>query len=66
MPPYFPSNGLTVAEATVYRFVERATRLYEQEPGEPCGPSRLGLYVQRWIRWTRAGLFDLHLQHHLS
>ncbi len=31
-------------------------RLYEQEPGEPFGSARLGLYVQRWVRWTRACL----------
>ena len=29
---------------------ERASRLYEQEPGEPCSSSRLGQYVQRWVR----------------
>lgn len=29
----FTPDGLGVAEKTVQRFVERATRLYEQEPG---------------------------------
>jgi hypothetical protein len=34
----------------------RAVQLYEQEPGEPCGSTRLGEYVQRWVRWAGAGL----------
>ena len=41
---------------TVDKFVDRALRLYEQEPGEPCASSRLGAYVQRWGRWVQAGL----------
>ncbi len=28
----------------------------KQEPGEPCGSSRLGLYAQRWVRWAQSGL----------
>ena len=39
---HFSRTGLTVAEATIERFVERATRLYEQDRKEPSGPSRLG------------------------
>jgi len=54
----FTPDGLGVAEKTVERFVERATRLYEQEPGEPCGSSRFGEYVKRWFCWVRAGLGD--------
>ena len=33
-----------------------AAWLYEQEPGEPFDSSRLGEYVQRWVRWVEAGL----------
>ncbi len=55
---HFSPDGLSVAEKTVERFVERATRLYEQEPGEPCGSSRFGEYVTRWLRWVRGGLGD--------
>ncbi len=40
---------LTVARETLKRFVSHATRLYEQGPGEPCGSSRLGSYVRRWV-----------------
>ncbi len=34
-------------------FVERATRLYEQEPEAAFASARLGLYVRRWVRWAR-------------
>jgi hypothetical protein len=53
---HFSPKGLTAAKETLKRFVSRATRLYEQEPGEPYDSSRLGLYVERWLR---AGLRDL-------
>ena len=53
---HFDRERLTVAKATVERFVERATRLYEQGPGEPEGSHRLGMYVRRWAQWVRAGL----------
>ena len=53
---HFSRDGLTVAKKTVDKFVERAIRLYEQEPGEACASSRFGLYVRRWVRWTGAGL----------
>ncbi len=39
---------LTLAQATVERFLERAHRLYEQEQGKPEGFPRLGAYVRRW------------------
>lgn len=49
---------LGVAQKTVERFVERARRLYEQEPGGGLASSRLGRYVQRWFRWARAGFSE--------
>ena len=45
-----------MAKKTIENFVARAIRLYEQEPGEACASSRLGLYVEGWVRWTGAGL----------
>jgi hypothetical protein len=48
-------EGLTVASATLARFVARATQLYEREPGAVSHRSRLGLYVKRWCSWARAG-----------
>lgn len=53
---HFHSQGLTVAKKTLMRFVERATRLNEQESGEPLSSARLGSYVKRWYLWVRAGL----------
>ncbi len=53
---HFSRDGLRVATATIQRFVERATRLYEQEREEPGGPSMLGAYVRRWIGWASGGL----------
>ncbi|RWX46638.1 hypothetical protein VT98_12642 [Candidatus Electrothrix communis] len=49
-------SGLTAAMKTVERFVERAARLYEQDPRELCGFSRFRDYVQRWFRWVNSGL----------
>lgn len=45
-----------VAKATLEKFVERATRLYEQERGMPDGLSALGKYVRRWNGWVKGGL----------
>ena len=53
---HFGPAGLSVAEKTIERFVARAIRLYEQEPGEPRGSARLELYVKRWVRWVSVGL----------
>ncbi len=53
---HFRPGQLSVAEKSIENFVERAIRLYEQEPGELLGSSRSGLYVRRWVRWTGAGL----------
>src|SRR5207245_7585479 len=53
---HFGPAGLAVARTTMDNFVARALRLYEQEPGEPFASARLGAYVQRWVRWVRAGV----------
>jgi hypothetical protein len=50
---HFSRDGLTVAKATIERFVERAARLYEQDREEPLRPSRLDRYVRRWRGWAR-------------
>lgn len=48
---------LTVAKKTVERFVERAARLYEQEPeGSPGGSFRFWEYVKRWLSWVTGGV----------
>jgi len=48
---HFSRDGLTVGKDTLKRFVERATRLYEQERGKPEGFPLLGLYV--WLDFGR-------------
>ena len=48
-----------VAHQAFVRFAARATRLYEQDRKEPSGPSRLGLYVRRWVGWV-SQIEDLH------
>ena len=40
---HFSREGLTVAKATIRKFVARAIRLYEQEQGEAEASSRFGL-----------------------
>ncbi len=52
---HFGPEGLSVAAKTIERFVARAIRLYEQEPGEALASARLGLYVRRWVGWARSG-----------
>ncbi len=47
----FVAEGLRLAAQTKQRFVERATRLYEQ--GAAAG--RIGEYVRHWLTWVRAG-----------
>ena len=39
------TKGVQVAKATMRKFVARAIRLYEQEPGEACASARFGAYV---------------------
>ena len=51
---HFSPRGLTLARQTIVNFLERAIRLYEQEPGEETAPVRLGAYARRWERWTRS------------
>ena len=62
----FTPRSLTVARKTIENFLERALRLYEQEPLAPPtahdgprergGSPRLESYVTRWRRWATAGL----------
>ena len=58
---FLKPDSLTVSEKTFDRFIERIVWLYEQEPGEPFGSSRLGLYVKHWLRWVRACLGALNV-----
>ncbi|MCZ6685722.1 MAG: reverse transcriptase domain-containing protein [Candidatus Dadabacteria bacterium] len=49
-------EGLSLAKKTIENFIGRAIRLYEQEPREGFASPQLGLYVRRWVQWTRAGI----------
>ncbi len=53
---HFGPDGLRPAKATLEKFAERATRLYEQGPEGAVVFVRLGKYVQRWSRWLRGGI----------
>ncbi len=46
------TDGLSVVKKTIEQFVERALRLYEQEPGAASSHSRFGMYVRRWAGWA--------------
>ena len=52
-------DRLTVAQATVERFLARVTRLYEQEGDRRAAAVSLGLYVRRWAGWASAGVSPL-------
>ncbi len=52
---HFGPEGLTMAARTIEQFVERAIRLYEQEPGAASTDSRFGMYVRRWAGWAETG-----------
>jgi hypothetical protein len=49
------AEGLRLAAQTKQRFVERATRLYEQG----AAASRIGEYVRHWLTWVRSGCLEL-------
>jgi hypothetical protein len=49
---HFSRHGLTVARATIKRFVQHASRLYEQDREEPLSTSRLERHVRRWVGWA--------------
>jgi len=53
---HFTADSLTLADATLARFLDRATRLYEQERRRRKTPSPLGAYVKRWRAWASGGL----------
>jgi len=59
---HFSRRELAVAKATICKSVEKASRLYEQERKRLDGPSRLGMYIRRWIAWARGGISDARLE----
>jgi RNA-directed DNA polymerase len=55
---HFTADSLTLAGGTLANFLDRATRLYEQERQRPKSPSPLGAYVKRWWAWVSGGLAE--------
>jgi hypothetical protein len=53
---HFGPAGLKLAKQTLANFIEKPSRLYEQERQEPDGSCPLEMYFRRWRSWTRAGL----------
>ncbi|NEP04464.1 MAG: hypothetical protein F6K25_04245 [Okeania sp. SIO2G4] len=53
----FASGGLAVARVTVERFLERVSRLYEQN----ATASRIEEYARRWLIWVRSGVQRVEL-----
>ncbi len=53
---HFGSDGLTVAKATIEKFIKRASRLYEQKRVGAGAPDALRMYVKRWVGWANGGL----------
>ena len=52
---HFRPAGLSVAQKTVDNFLQRATRLYEQERMGIVAPGALGMYMRRWMGWVLSG-----------
>jgi hypothetical protein len=53
---HFSPTGLRVATQTIANFIEKASRLYEQERSAVLAAAVLEMYVRRWFRWIWAGL----------
>ncbi len=45
-----------MAKATIEKFINRASRLYEQKRVGAGAPDALGMYVRRWVGWASGGL----------
>jgi hypothetical protein len=55
----FGAPVLKLAQATIEKFVEQATQLYEQGRRERSNALLLGKYVRRWLGWATGGLANL-------
>ena len=50
-----------MAKQTLANFIEKASRLYEQEREDREGSSALGMYVRRWNGWVKGGMGGLEV-----
>ena len=55
----FGAAVLQLAQATIEKFVEQATRLYEQGRRERRKAPLLGRYVRRWLGWANGGMMEI-------
>ncbi len=46
-----------MAKQTIARFIEKASRLYEQERNAVL--DTVEIYIRQWVRWARSGLVTL-------
>jgi len=53
----FSPAGLGVAKKTIANFIEKASRLYEQERRAATAAAPLEMYVRRWLRWAGRAIF---------
>src|SRR5215475_7686346 len=53
---HFAPGVLRLAKQTIANFIEKASRLYEQERRAGSTVSPLEMYVRRWLRWARGGV----------
>jgi len=58
---HFSPTGLRVAMQTITNFIEKASRLYEQERRAGLTAHPLEMYVRRWLWWPVSGLRGLFL-----
>ena len=49
---HFTRARLSLATKTIQNFIEKASRLYEQESRAGFASTALEMYVKRWVRWT--------------
>ena len=51
----FQSGGAALGQKTISNFIEKASRLYEQERRAVSGAAELEMYIRRWLGWANAG-----------
>jgi hypothetical protein len=53
---HFCPAGLAVAKQMIANFIEKASRLYEQERSTVSAAAALEMCVRRWLRWAEGGI----------
>jgi hypothetical protein len=58
---HFSPAGPSVAKTAITNFIEKASRLYEQERSAVSAGTALEMYVRRWLRWFWSGMIKSNL-----